>query len=258
VDLLDGEHVQPGCSQFERQRDAVQPPHDLSNDRAVSFCEGKIGANSPGAFEKKLHTFRTGDFFKSLFLFRQAERRNLERGLTLDEERLASGDQHSEFRTVFQQLLGEFGAVLHDMLDIVEQEKQFLSSQVIRQRIEDFPARLLVHVQRGGHPFGDQPGIGERGELNQPDSIRVVFDDFFGGLQHQARLARTPRTKQGEQRRVLEQVFDLCQFFFASDEGGELAAQVVFERRQRFQRREFRSQIGMAELVDLNDRRNPF
>ncbi len=63
-DLIDAEHAQAGGSQFKRQRDAVEPPHDFGNRERVCRAQLKFRAQLLRAGQEQLDPLRVADLFE--------------------------------------------------------------------------------------------------------------------------------------------------------------------------------------------------
>ena len=129
-------------------------------------------------------------------LGRDVHRRNRPGHLPTDSQRLAAGGQHADLGALGEHERGQSGGRPHQVLAIVEHQQEALGPQLGGQRVFAGPARLLPDAKAVHHRRHQQPGVGERRQLHQPDAVREVVDQLRGGLQGQPRLAGASRTGQ--------------------------------------------------------------
>ena len=134
------------------------------------------------------------------------------------------------------------------MLAVVDQQEQRLGSQVIGQAVEQPAPGLLGKTERGGDLVGDQGGVRDGRELDQPDAVDIPIHEVGADLQHEPRLARPAGPDQADQPMRVGQGAGLGQLTLAADERGELRRKIRPKRAQRAQRREVARQVGCDQL----------
>jgi hypothetical protein len=226
-DLLGGYHPDAGGGQLDRQRDAVEPAADLRDRGAVRLAEAEGGEHGARAVDEELHRLAGGQPLRGELLRVVGER---ERGhqpgrLARNAERLAAARQQREARAAPQQRIGERGAGVDQVLAVVEHEQKRARLEVLGERLLGITAGLLAQAELLGDLGGQERRVGERGELDPFDPVRVIARDARGDLQREARLAASARAGQGEQARAAEQPAHRGDLALTADEAGELHRQ---------------------------------
>ena len=106
------------------------------------------------------------------------------------------------------------------MFRVVQQEEEFLAAQIIGERIQQWTARLFLHIQRGRHALDDAIGIGQGSQFDKPDAIRELVHEISRCLEGETGLACTAGTEQGQKTGLRQQLSDACQLCFATDKSG--------------------------------------
>ena len=123
--------------------------------------------------------------------------------------------------------LGQPCAGGDQVLAVVEEEQQVLGLEKGRQGLDQRLAGRLAHAKGRGDGLGHQRRVGERGQLDQPDAIRVARELGSRRLDRQPGLAAAAGAGQGEQPGGGEQSLDLGDLALASDEARQSDWQVV-------------------------------
>ena len=114
------------------------------------------------------------------------------------------------------------------MLRIVQHQQQMPGREVLDNGLRQVLSRLLLEPEDVGHRLRYEPRFRQRGELHQPDAVRIGFQQVPRHLHRQAGLAAAAGANEGEQPRRAEQLLDLRDLLLAADEAGQLLRQVVF------------------------------
>ena len=138
---------------------------------------------------------------------RDVERRNPEHDLARHAQRLATRREDRELRRGAQQRVREPGRRREQMLAVVQDEQQRARREEVDHRVGQRLAGQRPHVERGRDRVRDEPGVRERGELDQSRTVRVRRLDRACQLEREPRLAHTAGAGEGEQPRVAKQRF---------------------------------------------------
>jgi hypothetical protein len=114
-------------------------------------------------------------------------------------QRLAARGQDAHGRRCLQELPGRIGAAVQQVLAVVEHDER-PALRDLRQQV------ALGHAQRRGDRERHMPLVGDRGELDQPDAVRVSAQGFAGDVQRKARLAGAARARESDNARLAEQL----------------------------------------------------
>jgi hypothetical protein len=101
------------------------------------------------------------------------------------------------------------------VLAVVEHQQQVAIDEVAAQRLGRSRRAAAPDVERSGDLGG---GIGTRGEINEPDPIRLSPDLMAGNLDRQPRLPYPAGTGQRHQPRPVERFADAVEFARAADQ----------------------------------------
>ncbi len=122
------------------------------------------------------------------------------------------------------------------MLEVVQQEQQ--------PPVSDRRCQLSGRSERATRRVEDGCRVGDGGERNPPDSLRVLVRGGACCLQRESGLATAARAGEGQQPRPREELADLAQLPVAPEERRRRYGQVRLV--ERLQRRE----VVRSELVD--------
>lgn len=95
------------------------------------------------------------------------------------------------------------------------------------ERLRQRAPRLLRDVQRGCRGRGQQRGVAQGGQIDEPDPIGELRRQLGGDLHGQACLAAAAGAGEGEEPGGDQQVLDLGHLAHASDEAVDLGGQVM-------------------------------
>ncbi|HEX6442948.1 MAG TPA: hypothetical protein VF007_12225 [Stellaceae bacterium] len=113
--------------------------------------------------------------------------------------------------------LGDFRGGVDHMLAIVQHQQQPSAGEGNRHASRRSLA-FQIQPDRRGNRRGNQAGIGEGGELGQPDSVGKVRQQFAGDRQGEPRLADAASAGQGNEPVRGGEVQDLGDLFVAADQ----------------------------------------
>ena len=131
------------------------------------------------------------------------------RGLAADVQRLAARREDLRLDPRLQEFGRELGARLQQMLAVVEHDQHATVLDEPRQGLGDRSPGLLLYAYDGSHRLGDEPWIGQRRELDQPDSVRVLVHHAGGDLQRQPRFADAAGARQRDEPGLRQELRDL-------------------------------------------------
>ena len=83
---------------------------------------------------------------------------------------------------MLQQVFGQLGAGLDDMLAVVQHQQQVLFAQLFGQRRQHALVGLVAHPQHQGDGLVYQGRVGQRGQLDQPHAVGIAGQELAGGL----------------------------------------------------------------------------
>ena len=121
--------------------------------------------------------------------FRDRERGNRIACFSVDTKVLATGRQDLELWPGLQQLRHQFGAGLHQVFAIVEDQQQSPVLREFHQRLDDRMPGFFLHAEDKSNRLRHEPRIGERRQLDEPDAIGKIVQDLGRELLRQTRLA---------------------------------------------------------------------
>jgi len=108
----------------------------------------------------------------------------------------------------------------------------------------------LVEAKGLSNGWEYQVVVTNRGQGHERDAISEVRKQVCRNLDGQARLATPARAGESDQSRARQQLFHRRDLSLPTNKGGELLGQVVGQRVQRPQRREFRGKLRVKQLKD--------
>ncbi len=236
----------PRGRQLDGQRNPVEPSADLHHRGGlISRGHREARGNAAGAFDKQAH--RRG----------VDARTHLQRGhqpqlLVGDPQSFAAGRQHPHRRRVRQNRLDQIRRSVTHVLAVVEHQQPDPALQRGGHTVSQALARLLGDAQHRGHRIGHRRRIGDRGQLEQPDTVRELIGQARRNFGRQAGLTDPAHPGQRHQPMSLQRLLHLGQFCFASDEARRWRAQVSRCRVERLQGRKLAAQAHGQDLEHLD------
>jgi hypothetical protein len=119
--------------------------------------------------------------------------------LSPDLKRLAAGGENTEVGTGGEQMVRQAGTGIDQVLAIIEQEQEGARAECGHKGARDRLARHLADAQARRNHLRHEEGIGDRREIDHPDTIREGGTHLRDNLQGQPGLATAPHTGQGDQ-----------------------------------------------------------
>src|SRR5437879_9073041 len=159
---------------------------------------------------------------------RRGEWRDGESRLSRNLERLPAGREDPYAGTFAQQRLGQVSACSDDVLAIVEDEQQGRVAKVAQQGLEKCARWVLPQAERGRYGTGDPSCVAAfGGQVREPCPIRKGLGGPGSDLQCESRLADARRPRQRDEARGPEQLDDLRDLLFPSNESAQKPWQVL-------------------------------
>jgi hypothetical protein len=202
-DVARRQYPRPRGRQFERQRDAVQPPADLDDGAGVLLGQCEAGRHVRRPFHEQAHGLGCGGIGQRA-RGSYGQRRDLPRALAPHAQRLPARRQDRQPGTVAQQRVRRSSGCVHQVLAVVENKKQCAALQQPRKRFQVARPDLLPQPRRLRDRRRDQAPVPQRRELD-PHRLRTQGCAAGHQLQRQARLAAARRARQRQQPRALQE-----------------------------------------------------
>ena len=181
---------EPGGSQFDRQRQPIEPVADRIDDRDVLRCEDKVRDECPGPRDKELPGIGPLEGIQGVDLLGG----NPEPGPARAEDgqsRTPAEEISDDGRDRIQQVLG---VVEHEQRDPIRQEPLYLCQQRL--------AGGIRNVQRPGDGRHDQGRLANGGKGDDCDAIRESVIQVRDGAEGEAGLADATGSGQRQQTDV--------------------------------------------------------
>ncbi len=234
-DLGQRQGAQPRRGQLDRQRQAVQPAHDLDHGRDRRLVDGEIGADGgcpvgeqAGCGEPE----HVGDCHVRGGL---GQGRHREQHLADDAQRLAAGGQDPQQRTPGEQQVGQARDSVEKMLAVVQHDDGRSVGESLDQpadRVATDPFGGLVQQVRLAQTERAQDGLrhvgrfGDGGQLDEPHPVGNVVHDSGQRFAGKAGLTGAARPDECDQPARLERRRDARHLVVTADEARQLRAQV--------------------------------
>jgi hypothetical protein len=117
--------------------------------------------------------------------------------------------------------VGQPGAGSDEVLAVIEDQEEALGTQVSRESLCDRLLGMLLDPERRRDGRGDELGIDQGSQLDQPDPIGIGVQEVVHHPQRQAGLAAAASPGQRQQPGRGQQALDLGNLLLSSDEAGE-------------------------------------
>ena len=182
---------------------------------------------------------------------RRGEQRDRISGFPGDPERLTARRQNRHVWGRMEQPGRELGARTCQVLAIVEDQQQTPILEVIRNHVDHGATAFLLKAQHRGDGLRDELWVGQRRELDEPDTVGVICQRLGREAQRQPCLPNPAGPEQRQQPRLRQQTSDLGELQLTADERCRLERQVVRCGTERMQRGKRFAQRRMHELMDL-------
>ena len=223
-ELRSPERRAPGRGQLDGQRHAVQPGAHLGDRGRVAFGQRERGAGRAGPGDEQAAGLGRGDRADRA-VFRQFQRRHREDEFAGHVQAFPAGGHDADPGALPGQHDRHPGGRSQDVLAVIQHDQQL----PVRQRPHDACHRvrgiLFRYSQRLGDACGDKRGIGEGGQLDQPDAVLEAVGGQRRRPQRQAGLAAASRAGQRHRAGRAQAVQDRGELRPASDQRAHLRGQ---------------------------------
>ena len=255
------EVADPRRREFDRQRNAVELRTDPVDQLQAVLADDEVGRRRRGASEEQLARLaRVG-----------AHRRDPPHPLAVGAERLATGRQDRERLRPAQQVVGDVGGVVDQVLAVVEHDQRRGTIGVLDDQIGQpaapLPRATTDQADRHRHLLDDLVRIARGTEIGQPRSPVVAGARVGRHLERDPGLAAAAHAADGHQPMVGQQPIELLDLRSTTDELGQLHRQVVQLGAHRPQRRMLPvvqlpepdplAEISELVLTEVDARRRP-
>ena len=190
-----------GGGQFDRQRDAVEP-------RQISTT---AAASSAVATEKRAATLRARSTNRvtaaESMPARTSERGHQPQLLVGDPQSFPAGGQNPHRRRVRQDRLDQIRRSVTHVLAVVEHQQPHPALQRGGHTLSHGLTRLLSDTQHRCHRVGHRRRISDRGQLENPDTVRKLIGQARRNFGRQAGLADPAHPGQRHQSMSLQRLF---------------------------------------------------
>ena len=124
--------------------------------------------------------------------------------------------------------IGDQGGRRQQVLEVVEDEQETLRTEVGDQPLAERPLAGIRQVERLGDRRGDQAGVAERGQPDEPDPVREAAAQVAGHLEREAGLPHAAGSGERDEANVrpAQQIGDGRDVGGAADERGERRRQI--------------------------------
>ncbi len=199
---MQGQRAQPHHRQFDGQGYAVELAAQPRN--RVTVLVGQLESLQDGrrAVDEQLHRVVGGELFGRnplLHWFRGLHRENRHDRLPVDVQQLSAGRQDPYLGTLLDNPLRQLRAVVHQVLAVVEHQQDAPRPEVVDDRVECGPGRLVPQVQPLGDPVGQQRRLTQFGQFDEAHPVAEGPLNGFGNPPGQPRLAHSPGPREGHQ-----------------------------------------------------------
>ncbi len=193
------EQAQPGCRQFDRQRQTIQTGADLGNRGGIPRVQGKGGVGGLSAHGEERDRLVANNVRQRLVPgFRQRQRRYRGILLTRHPEHCPAGHECLQARARAQEV-GDVWRGFDDLLEIVEDEEQVFRPQRGGELFRRRPVGEFAQAQGVGDRRDDEVGIADRREGDKHGAVGEYYFQLGSGLDGEARLADAAGTGQRDE-----------------------------------------------------------
>ena len=174
---------------------------------AVSGSEAAAGR----AISEEDHRLGAADGVELVVRRGDGQRAGAVHALAGDAQRLAARRQHAKLRTRAQEILGEPGAGVGQVLAVVEHEQQLRVAQALEDVVEQVAVRAFANAEHMRDGLEDELRVEHGREIDQPGAVAEPVGVRGGDLDGQPRLARAARPGQRDETRFAQQRRELVE-----------------------------------------------
>ena len=202
-ELGGGEELRPRGGQLQRQGEAVEPTTDLRDGVRVARGHREGGLYAADARDEHRDRGHRGQALGvgRVAELRHGERRDGELPFRGEVQPFPTRHQQPDPRAGLERL-GEVEARREHLLAVVHDEQHLLVGQRVDHPRADGPAGSLVQPQCARDLAEDQPGVLDRGQVDEDDAVGEARRRLAGHREGEPGLADARRAGEGEQPRV--------------------------------------------------------
>jgi hypothetical protein len=161
-------------------------------------------------------------------------------------QRLAARGQDAHAGPGAQNLLGQAGARVDQVLAVVENDQRLARGQMRHERLQS-PARCGDrHADGQRRRLRHEHGVAEARQVDEPSAVGQLRPRVRRDLERQPRLAAAPGAGERHEPGAAQQARDLRALALTADERGQLAREVAAARRRRARRRRQQLLVELA------------
>jgi hypothetical protein len=134
------------------------------------------------------------------------------------EQPRPAGREHNYLRAGFQQLLGQYGHRIGDVLAVVEDEHRLPIAQPGQYRLAGRTVVLLPQAERRSQSRGHHRAVGDRHQVDVPDAASELVGLLGSHRQSQPCLADAARADGGDQPVPAQRGYERCPLRGPADE----------------------------------------
>ncbi len=177
---LRGQDLAARRRELDRERQAVEPVHDLGDSRGVVGRDPKVGTHGHRPLDEEPDGVGLGKHLERGQPFRigKLERRDRELLLSRYAERRAARRDDFQHRTRAEQLAHD-GRRGKDLLEVIEDEEDPLAPNVIEHTGERHLATANLDAEGVRDRRWDELGVGDRRERNEERSVAEVVSGLL-------------------------------------------------------------------------------
>jgi hypothetical protein len=225
-ELLDAECRGARRRQLDRQRDAVEPPADRRDHRCTMPILRDMRPVRTRPNGEQLSCAVLQRIVLSLGILRRyGERWHRVGLLPLRSERLAAGGDDTQARAGAQHSLDHRRGGGDNMLAGVQHQQQLPIGERLRYALRRNLTRAKLEPDRSGNRGGNERGIGERRELDQPHPVGKLRQHSTCHREREPRLADAAGASQGDET-MRGKAHDFAQLIVPADQLGNRPRQV--------------------------------
>ena len=238
--------------QLDGEWHPVQPTADLDDRSDVRFVERELRAGAPRALDEQLDGFESRHRLEigwSVFAG-HAQRRDPERHLSLDAERLTARRHHHQRRAATQECRRQGGALSDEVLAVVEENQNTVFVDRAGEGVGDRRSEMDQpdRLRDGG---ADLVGVPDGSQIDEPDAPGMSVETLGCHLEGEPRLAATPGASEGERPRPIQFVADALDLVEPSHHRREAHGQVGSRGVEGSERGVVLGEHRMAELPEM-------
>jgi hypothetical protein len=220
----------PRGGELDRERHAVEVPADLRDGGGVVVGQPEVRERVPGAVDEQ-RDGGAGRAARGVTGRRDRERVDRALHLPARRQRLPARGEDAQVRTALEEALDQERAGVDQVFAVVEHQEHRPVAEMTEELVLARRRGRVAHTQCGQHRVGHELGVGDAGQPDEADAVRVVVRHRSRHLERQAGLPHAAGSGDGEQPVVLEQARDPAEVLLAAEERGEPEREPVRRRR---------------------------